>query len=528
MNTVADNETIRRELHAAIFGVWDHIKNHCQVPGVRERAATWALDWIGHIPGKRESRRFEGDHILTENDVLAGLARVPSDVVAYGGWPIDLHPPDGVYSPDRPCHNPPLPGLYGIPYRCLYSRTIANLFLAGRDISTSHAGHGSTRVMKTCAVIGEASGTAAALAIERGLTPRALARDGALVNLLQQTLLRAGAFLPQVENRDPGDLARQPGVVISSTSRARLRLDDDDLANPSGWEHAGLSTLESRQDQPTPSKRSLPEWVAADSELAQALVLSGNQLTAVTLRLRSLADQPRPVALRIRPATHLRDFGARLGDSGDQALEAIVPPGESSVTFRPTRPFVVEPNRPVAVILPPTPDVSWGLSLQEPPGTQAGRWDESLGYWRWLHGTFRFSVEPESAPYDAANVTSGTTRPERRANLWISDPAQSLPQLLQLDWPDPVGIGRVELTFDSSLSGWVWEGAFPSIVRDYRVEVGESPQGPWHGVATVHGNYQRRRVHDFPARRIQSLRLIVEATNGMPTARIVEIRAYAS
>ncbi|HYI24931.1 MAG TPA: FAD-dependent oxidoreductase, partial [Thermomicrobiales bacterium] len=82
LNTIRDNDAIRQELQAAVFGVWDHIKNHCTVPGVRERAATWALDWIGHTPGKRESRRFEGDHILTEHDVSHGIDAVPFDVIA--------------------------------------------------------------------------------------------------------------------------------------------------------------------------------------------------------------------------------------------------------------------------------------------------------------------------------------------------------------------------------------------------------------------------------------------------------------
>ncbi|MGN6698044.1 MAG: FAD-dependent oxidoreductase, partial [Thermomicrobiales bacterium] len=171
INTITDNEAIRRELHAAVFGVWDHIKNRCTAPGIRERAATWTMDWIGHLPGKRESRRFEGDHILTEGDVLRGLAAVPDDVVAYGGWPIDLHAPDGIYSPDRPCTQPPLPGLYGIPLRSLYSRTVANLFLAGRDLSATHVAPGSPRVMKTCAALGQARGTAAGGAPPRRPSP---------------------------------------------------------------------------------------------------------------------------------------------------------------------------------------------------------------------------------------------------------------------------------------------------------------------------------------------------------------------
>ncbi|HEU0164828.1 MAG TPA: FAD-dependent oxidoreductase, partial [Thermomicrobiales bacterium] len=186
LDTIVDNEAIRKELHAAVFGVWDHIKNHCTVPGVRERAANMTLDWIGHIPGKRESRRFEGDYIITEKDITHGIFDVPDDVVAYGGWAIDLHAPDGVYSPDHPCTQPPLPDLYGIPLRSLYSRTVSNLFLAGRNISQTHVAHGSTRVMKTTAVIGEAAGTAAAFAIAGDQTPRALVADATRLQALQQ------------------------------------------------------------------------------------------------------------------------------------------------------------------------------------------------------------------------------------------------------------------------------------------------------------------------------------------------------
>src|SRR5690606_11154965 len=106
---------------------------------------------------------------------------------------IDLHAPDGVYSPDRPCTQPPLPDLYGIPLRSLYSRTGSNLYLAGRDISQTHVAHGSTRVMRTCAVIGEAAGTAAALSDREGMTPRDLATSTSCLRALQQQLLRQGA-----------------------------------------------------------------------------------------------------------------------------------------------------------------------------------------------------------------------------------------------------------------------------------------------------------------------------------------------
>lgn len=518
LHTIADNEAIRKELTAAILGVWDHIKNHCTLPGVRDRAATYALEWVGQVPGKRESRRFEGDHILTEHDIME--CRLPYDTVAYGGWPIDLHPPDGIYASEKPAHNPPLPGIYGIPLRALYSRTVANLMLAGRDISATHIAHGSLRVMKTCAVIGEAAGTAAAQAIRRGVAPRALAHTPELLHPLQQTLLRNGCYLPGVRNADPEDLARQPGVTVRASSTASLQLDDDDQRNRFAWEYAGMSGTE------------LPSRLAAEyplsHRLAQAWVTSAPTLDQVALQLRSQRSTVTAVRLTIRSAEHLRDFGT--SDSPVLATAtAMLAPGTHALRFRFDRPIPVPPGRPLILLPEALDDLFWCLSAQEPPGTQAASWDADLGYWRLLHGTFRANTDPVSCPYGPEQVLTGVSRPDQATNMWISDPAQppgpGQPAWIELTWPHPVTIGRVELTFDSDLSGWIWEGAFPTLVRDYTLAV--DTHGEWRSVATVSGNHQRRRVHTFAPLRTSLLRLSISATNGIATARVCEVRAYA-
>ncbi len=526
LNTITDNETIRKELHAAVFGVWDHIKNHCAVPGVRERASTWAMDWVGHTPGKRESRRFEGDHILTEGDILAGLGNVPDDAVAYGGWPIDLHAPDGVYSPDRPCTQPPLPGLYGIPLRSLYSRTVSNLVLTGRDISQTHVAHGSTRVMKTCAAIGEASGTAAAIAIEQGRTPRSVASDPAAVKQVQQALLRQGAYIPRHRNTDRADLALQTGVTASASSEATLRLDDDG-SDASGWEDTGLSASEHNgliAERRTPVLKVVP----VTEPLAQLVVLSADHLDKIAIRLRSERTEPVTATLHLHQADHLRDLRS-LDDRSNRlaTLTATIAPGDSSVRFAPEKPIAVVPSQPIALILEELPDVAWLSSSQEPPGTQAARWDAELGYWRWLHGTLHTGISPISQPYGAANIVSGVTRPEVGTNVWVSDPAQPLPQWVDLHWPVPVTAGRVELTFDSQLSGWVWEGQFPLIARDYEIALCDPATDSWRTVETVTGNVQRRRVHTFAPQKSSAVRVSITATNGGATARLVEARVYA-
>jgi len=212
LDTIKDNERIRDELLAIALGVWDHIKTH------DPRAANWAIDWLGFVPGQRESRRFVGRHILTQHDVMS--SRRFDDAIAYGGWPIDLHPPEGVDRPDEPPSvQHEVPHFYDIPLRACIAREIDNLMFAGRDISATHVAFASTRVMATCGAVGQGVGTAAALAVRLGRTPADLADDPEAVSRLQQQLLRDDCYLIGIANEDPHDLARQATVVASSQVR---------------------------------------------------------------------------------------------------------------------------------------------------------------------------------------------------------------------------------------------------------------------------------------------------------------------
>ena len=210
LDTIKDNERIRDELLAIALGVWDHIKNS----GLHPDSENWALEWLGFLPGKRESRRFIGDYILTQHDLQRG--EVFEDGVAYGGWPIDLHPPEGIDTKEPPNISTHVP-LYNIPFRCLYSRNIANLLFAGRNISTTHVAFGSTRVMGTCSVVGQAAGTAASLCVRYNCTPRELGKEA--IKELQQLLLKQDAYIIGVTNSDPYDIARTAEVRASSEVR---------------------------------------------------------------------------------------------------------------------------------------------------------------------------------------------------------------------------------------------------------------------------------------------------------------------
>ena len=215
LDTIKDNGRIRHELLRILMGVWDYIKNSGDYPD----SATWALQWAGQIPGKRESRRILGEHVMVQQELEEAV--LYPDRVAYGGWPMDDHPPGGMDDRDRPpCVQIQFKQPYSIPLRSLYSADHPNLFMAGRNLSASHVALTSTRVMATrvmatCATLGQATGTAAAFCKDQQCLPRDLVAEPALLVQFQQLLLHDDQALLAVRNEDPKDLARMARVTCS-------------------------------------------------------------------------------------------------------------------------------------------------------------------------------------------------------------------------------------------------------------------------------------------------------------------------
>lgn len=170
-NTITDAEKIRDHNLRAIYGNWSYLKHHKQAKYAKKELA-----WVAYIGGKRESRRIIGDHILNQMDIQEGKQYPDGTVTAT--WTIDLHFPDeknkqyfdGQEFFAGTKHIKVAP--YTIPYRCLYSKNISNLFMAGRNISTTHVAFGSTRVMRTCGMMGEVVGFAAYVAKKHNTSPR--------------------------------------------------------------------------------------------------------------------------------------------------------------------------------------------------------------------------------------------------------------------------------------------------------------------------------------------------------------------
>lgn len=179
-DTIKETENIKWELWKVVYGVWDYIKNSGNFP----EAENLTLDWVGTIPGKRESRRFIGDYMIKQQDIVN--QNKFEDAVAFGGWAIDLHPGDGLYSKLPGCNQYHAKGVYDIPYRAMISKGIDNLFFAGRIISATHVAFGSTRVMATGAHAAQAVGQAAAICVKNNINAKDILEKERLLSFQNQ------------------------------------------------------------------------------------------------------------------------------------------------------------------------------------------------------------------------------------------------------------------------------------------------------------------------------------------------------
>lgn len=494
IDDMGDGERARDELLRITFGYWDYVKNYSPR---REEATNFALDLVPIHVGRREGCRLVGDYLLNQNDTMAG--RVFPDRIAYGGWPLDIHHPQGIYSgPEGPFdYNAHVP-IHTIPYRCLYSKNIENLFMAGRNMSVTHVALGTVRVQSTLANCGQAAGTAAALCLQRGLSPRELGAQA--IGDLQQQLLKDDMTIPELRNSDPADLALKAKATASSEmSHSPFRRD-----------HVRVDDV---FEMTTSRCMSFPMPVEGRVDSVYVVLIS---------------ELDKPVTL---------NMGLRGGEAGDDfsmpqdlaTAAATVPAGKRSwVKFE----FNKEISSPYAwVWLPRQTGVSWALMKNAPRGCHRGFGLSAKGGVQVVKGSQFMSLytEPltgDRAEHPARFVNNGIARPtEGATNLWASDPERPLPQWIELAWDQPVALNTVYLAFDTDLGQrWQETPRVPKCVRDYEIiaQVG----GGWRVLSTGKDNFQRRQAHRFESVTTGRLRVNVDATNGDASARIYEIRVY--
>ena len=454
LDTVHETETIKWELWKVVYGIWDHIKNSGEFPD----AENLTLEWVGTIPGKRESRRFEGDYMLTQHDVVE--QRLHDDAVAFGGWAIDLHPADGVFSEKPGCNQWHTKGVYQIPYRCLYSKSIRNLFLAGRIISASHVAFGSSRVMATCGHAAQAVGVAATLCAQQGQRPADL-RAGALLRTLQQRLLARGQHIPHLHLEDQDNLVWSAQLTPSSE----------------------LVLTELPPDGP---------WLSLEYPAAQMLPVPIGPMPEVTVWLQAQGATTLTVELR---------RSSKLGNhTPDVTLEQqtlSLKPGEQEViiAFSST----VEPSQYVFVCFMRHEQVQIRSSERRITGIlsvfnkfnkavsnhgkQAPEQDigmEAFEFWcparRPGGHNLAMRLHPSLPVFGAENLRNGVMRPTHLPNAWVADPKDSKPQLT-LHWDEPQSLRRVVLHWDtdfdhpmeSALMGHP-ESVMPFCVQHYQLQ----------------------------------------------------------
>ncbi|VUC29510.1 unnamed protein product [Clonostachys rosea] len=507
LDTVHDTEEIKWELWKVVYGVWDYFKNSGRFP----EAENLTLEWVGTIPGKRESRRFIGPTIMTQQDVIE--QRHHSDAVSFGGWSLDLHPADGVFSEVDGCTQWHSKGVYQIPFSSMVCSEIPNLMYGGRTISASHVAFASTRVMATSGANANALGVAASLCKKLSIDPiQLLVKD--TMKSFQTELMRFGQFIPGYKLRDPKDLVRRAQSVEASPA---FQLDSLPANGPPKVLVRSLAQMMPLEAGPVP-KFFITAQAVEDSILIVQLRGSNkpyNYTPEVILAETSFTLKPGSNDLEI-------------------AFEATNP--QTQYVF-----LCFMQNESVAISTSLT-RVSALMTVehectQEPP--------EDVGvetFERWtpvrrpMGHNLALRVDPPIRAWSASNLTNGVPRPTKRTNCWVPKASDSNDRkIVKIAWESPVNLKSLVVHFDtdydhaleSVLRGHP-ERNIPFCVKEWRV-LDLSHDGEEKELFHEESNHLSRRVAEFdPPERLTMIGVEILALNGDSHVNggIFEIRAY--
>ena len=507
LDTVFQTEEIKWELWKVVYGVWNYIKNSGEFP----EAETLTLEWVGMIPGKRESRRFEGDYMLKQQDLVE---QTPfEDAVAFGGWSIDLHPADGLFSEKPGCNQWHSKGIYSIPYRCLYSKNVCNLFLAGRIISASHVAFGSTRVMGTSAYTGQAAGMAAALCAENGLLPKQLGQEGWMPGL-QNRLTARGHHIPGIALHDESDLVQAADLSASS----QLLLDELPDAGPAETLHESVIQM-----IPVKAGRIPDLTLHADAEEPSQLEVElRTSLNRYNFTPENILESQTFTLHTGRNCLQL-SFTTQFNDDGYAYIclkkndKIKVPRSDKRITgilslFNTVNPAVSNYGKQQ-----PAEDI--GMDAFEfwcPKRRPAGR-------------NIALKLAAPTNVFSVENIRNGIPRPTNLPNAWVAGFQDTTPWIT-LAWNGSQSVRRVELSFDTDFDHPMEsvlmthpESVMPYCIRNYELlnEHGET-------LYKKEGNYQTRNsiVFSEPVM-VSRLTLRMEAPGADVPASLFEIRCYA-
>lgn len=500
-----DGEEARDALMMAVLGYYDYIKNHWSQ---KHLAQNLRFRFTSIFVGRRESRRFIGDYVMTQEDCFR---KEPfADAISYAGWHLDIHHPEGLYSGKKgPMYcalHVPMPT---VPFRCLYSVNVDNLLFAGRNISVSHIALGTTRVENTIATFGQAVGTAAAMCIRKDKTPREIGSEH--IGELQQQLIRDDQFIPGFKNEDSND------PCLTATATASSVKTNEIFQIMQGVDGALL---------PLNTARIMNYCVPS----------SHGDINALYVKLHSANRVSASITMHaIVQGRNLDDFP----DEKDEFIaDAIVPPsGEYWVKVPihiPVKKDEMIDRCYIRIWIDAAEGISWRSAAKRSFYQVAGHRD-SNGNWKlgsaWTYRCTHQKPVEALADCGPQNVINGHSRILDATHYeWVSDPNQQLPQWLELNFQKTTKISSVSIVFDTDMTNpgtcWHAESKTPGVsacVKDYTVEIYNG--NAWISVAEVMGNFMRKRTHTFSEIFAEKIRIHVNSTWGDPCARIMEVRA---
>jgi FAD dependent oxidoreductase len=452
-DTIHESEDIKWELWKVVYGVWDYIKNSGEFPD----SENLTLEWVGTIPGKRESRRFEGLYMIKQQDLVNQVQF--DDAVSFGGWAVDLHPSDGVYDSKPGCTQYHSKGIYQIPLRTMISKNISNLFLGGRIISATHVAFGSTRVMATTALSGQAVGYAAAQCVKNKILPADLLEENQ-IRKLQQTLSVNGQSIPGIAINKTENLVNSAKISTSSTFKL-------DSLKPNG------------------------NWFNLNIGVAQLLPLEAN--TKYNYSFSFVAKEATKVQVDLRTSERM---GSYTPDAilESKTLELVAGEQEISFSFdtvltQNQYAFITFLSNELVAIRQTEQRLTGLVSVfnavnkavnnngkQTPPDNIG---IDSFEFWipqRRPNGqNLAFSISTAIELYKSENLCNGFVRPYLGTNAWAAELTDSQPKIT-LEWNEAKEINSIKLFFDtdydhameSSLMGHP-ESVMPFCARSYKI-----------------------------------------------------------
>ncbi|MBE7059226.1 MAG: FAD-dependent oxidoreductase [Ruminococcaceae bacterium] len=471
------NET-ERELRCLIYGIWDYVKNSGKYPEAKNKR----LKRVFAKAGTRESRRFMGDYVLTENDIENKVNFI--DSVAVGGWPMDIHAPLGIYDKLPASNFVPVTGNYNIPFRSLYSKNIQNLMLAGRNISATHIALGSTRVMATCGALGQAVGTAAYLCVKYGETPRQLAKKH--IKKLQSLLLADDQTILHLKD------SISKGFTATATSEKAFENIKKD------------------------------EFMRAERDYALCLMCTTDKIDSIEIYAKGKGKLNFKVFTGVHKETFIPE---KLVNNGSVEIKKegwVTVPVNSSVGEDKKLYIVFEENN----------NIEFGVSKDKVMGAVSCRMhridshdgrnhdslplnEKSTGYTHMDHiyedsrNILFKNIVPTQSAFGAENAVNGYARPYGRQNIWLPS---SLPATIVIQSEKPVNTKNISVIFDTQLDvDEKAKGIRKTLAKAYELKVyGENGTQ----VFVCDDNYMRVARHKINQDKINKIEITIRESYG--------------